>query len=126
MHSKKILIVDDDTDTLANLSDILSDRGFEIDTAASGEIALEKVKECCPDGDNCYDICLLDFKMPGMDGVELLKCILQLNPKLQAIMITAYAGEDGMQRAIEAGTWRVFRKPVDILQLLGSIEEAVA
>ena len=122
----RILIVDDDQDILANLSDILNDLGYETDTASSGEDAIGKVEQLCPSQDNCrYDLCLLDFKMPGIDGVELYKKILEYNPRLRAIMITAYAGDDGMNRAVEAGTWRVLRKPVDIEELLGLIREAV-
>lgn len=123
----RILIVDDDEDILANLSDILSDLGYQTDTANCGEAAIGKVENFCPDEQNCcYDLCLLDFKMPGIDGVELFKKIQGFNPKLRAIMITAYAGDDGIQRAIDAGTWKVLRKPVDIEKLLSMIKEAVA
>jgi CheY-like chemotaxis protein len=123
----RILIVDDDQDILANLSDILTDLGYQTDTAPDGEAAIVKVEELCPDEDSCqYDLCLLDFKMPGMDGVELYEKILEHNPKLRAIMITAYAGDDGVQRAVDAGTWKVLRKPVDIKLLLGMISEATS
>ncbi len=123
---KRILIVDDDADIVANLSDILTDLGFRIDTALSGEAALEMVKECCGNGHCCYDVCLLDFKMPGMDGVELLQRFQKDNSKFRAIMITAYAGDDGVQRAVAAGTWEVLRKPVDIPALLKCIDAALA
>ncbi len=123
----RILIVDDDQDIRANLSDILNDLGYQTDTAADGEAAIVKVEQLCPNSEHCqYDLCLLDFKMPGMDGVELYEKILEYNPKLRAIMITAYAGDDGVQRAVDAGTWKVLRKPVDIQQLLGVIGEAMS
>ena len=61
--------------------------------------------------------------MPGIDGVELYQEIQNYNPKLRAIMITAYAGDDGVQRAVEAGTWKVLRKPVDMEQLIDMIKE---
>lgn len=126
-QSPRILIVDDDQDILANLSDILTDLGFDTDTAASGEIAMEKVYRCELDRTKrSYDLCLLDFKMPGMDGVELCQRIRQHYPQLRAIMITAYAGDDGVQRAVDAGTWKVLHKPVDIKMLLSMIHEAVA
>lgn len=125
--SYRILIVDDDEDILANLSDILSDVGYRTDTANCGEVAIGKVASVCTDEDaRNYDLCLLDFKMPGIDGVELYQKISTLHPNLRAIMITAYAGDDGVQRATEAGTWKVLRKPVDIKQLLVMIEEAAA
>ena len=122
----RILIVDDDEDNRANLADILSDIGFETETASCGDDALEIVYQNRPNGGSGFDLCLLDFKMPGMDGVELFQKIRTVIPKLPAIIITAYAGDDGVQRAQDAGTWKVLRKPVDIQALLGMIDEAVA
>jgi len=94
----RILIVDDDKDILANLSDILTDLGYATDTATCGESAIGIVEKMCPDQASCqFDLCLLDFKMPGIDGVELYEKISEFNPTLRAIMITAYAGDDGVQ-----------------------------
>ena len=121
--SYRILIVDDDLDILANLSDILSELGYDIITAASGQQALEKLDEV--DEGQRLDLCLLDFKMPGMDGVELLEKIHERRPEVPAIMVTAYAGEDGDRRAMEAGTWKVMRKPVDVRLLIGMIGQAI-
>ena len=123
--SHRILIVDDDDDNRSNLSDILCDVGYETETACDGQVALEKFGTDCSRDECRFDVCLLDFKMPGMDGVELLQEIQEKNPNLRAIMITAYAGEDGVERAIAAGSWKVMRKPVDIAALLGVIGEAV-
>ncbi len=123
---RRILIVDDDADTLTNLSDILTDVGYETETACDGQSALEKVGIRCRQ-DRCrYAVCLLDFKMPGMDGVQLVQELHASFPELPAIMITAFAGDDGVRRALAAGTWKVLRKPVDISDLLLSIDEAVA
>lgn len=124
--SYRILIVDDDVDSLENLSDILKDRGYQTETAVNGTVALEKLDHELPDDCCKFDLCLLDYKMPGMDGVELYRRILSAHPGLRAIMITAFAGDDGVHRAEAAGTWKVLRKPVDIELLLGMISEAVA
>ena len=115
----RILIVDDDEDILANLSDILSDVGHKTETAPNGLLALEKVEKACP------DVCLVDFKMPGMDGVQLIEKIHCTHPDLRTIMITAFAGDDGVERALQAGTWKVLRKPIEIDSLLGLINESV-
>lgn len=120
----RILIVDDDEDNLSNFADILADHGYRIETAGDGKIALEKLQAVSLDGQ--FSLCLLDFKLPRMDGVELYQKIVASQPGLQAIMITAYAGDDGVQRAEAAGTWRVLRKPVDMKLLLGLIDEIVA
>ena len=123
----RILIVDDDQDILANLSDILNGTlAMRRILRLVGRTRLEKIERLCPSHSEChYDLCLLDFKMPGIDGVELYQQILQFNPKLRAIMVTAYAGDDGVKRAVEAGTWQVLRKPVDIDLLLTTIAEAI-
>ena len=65
--SPSILVVDDEPDICANVKDILSEFGYEVDTATSGVSALELVKR------KNYDVALLDLKMPGMSGVELFK-----------------------------------------------------
>lgn len=127
MHNARILIVDDDPDIRANISDILIELGYYTETAADADVAMKKISHVDP-ADNCcrFDLCLLDYKMPGMDGAELFEKINQMYPELRAIMITAYAGDEGVQRALDAGTWKVLRKPVDMPSLIGLIEEAVA
>lgn len=123
--SQRILIVDDDQDILANLADILNDVGYETDTAGSAELAIRKIDKVCVN--RCrYDLCLLDFKMPGMDGVELFQQIQQQQPDVRALVITAYAGDDDVRRAEEAGALQVLRKPVDVPHLLSLIDQAMA
>jgi CheY-like chemotaxis protein len=122
----RILIVDDDRDTLSNLSDILSDIGYHTETASDGYLALEKIGTQTPQQESPFDLCLLDFRMPDMDGAELMIRMKSIAPRLRAIMVTAYAGEDGVHRAQAAGTWKVLRKPVDIKALLSMIDEAVS
>ena len=126
MKSKtvRILIVDDDPDIRANIADILEDLGYHTDTASDGTVALNKMCMQSGDPDCRYDLCLLDFKMPGMDGAELFERIHQKCPDVRAIMITAYAGDDGVQKAIDAGTWKVLKKPVDVESLIELIVEA--
>jgi len=114
-----ILIVDDDPDIAISVSDVLTDMGYQTDIAGDGQSALDLVRN------RSYDVALLDFKMPEMDGVALYQQIQKLRPTIVAIMVTAYAGSDGVNRARNAGTWKVLRKPVDLDTLLGLIEEAV-
>lgn len=114
-----ILIVDDDRDIAINMADILSDIGFRTDVAHDGASAIRLVR------DSQYDVALLDFKMPGMDGAALYEEMKRLQPNLVGIMVTAYAGSDGIERARSAGTWQVLRKPVDFDKLLRFIDEAV-
>jgi DNA-binding NtrC family response regulator len=114
-----ILVVDDDADTCQNLADILTDLGYRVDTAPDGPAALELVRR------RAYDVALLDYKMPGMDGLTLYREIKRLRADTVAIVVTAYASGTGAEEALAAGAWQVLPKPVDFGRLLGLVEEAV-
>jgi two-component system, NtrC family, response regulator HydG len=113
-----VLIVDDEVDTCRNLSDILSDLGYDVDVAHDGPSALELVRQ------KMYDVALLDLKMPGMDGLTLYRKIKQMRAGTVAIIVTAYASSETATEALEAGAWQVLSKPVDIPQLLSRVDEA--
>lgn len=114
-----ILVVDDDVDTCRNLSDILSDLGYRVDTAHDGLAALELVRR------HQYDVALLDLKMPGMDGLALYHEIKKLRADTVAIIVTAYSGGSTTEGARTAGVWQVLPKPVDFPRLLGLVGEAL-
>jgi DNA-binding response OmpR family regulator len=114
-----ILIVDDEPDTCANLSDILTDLGYHVDTATSGEAALELVRS------KRYDVALLDFKMPGMDGLTVYRKLKELQADTVAIVVTAYASAATESKSLEAGAWKIVAKPVDFPSLLRLVEEAL-
>jgi CheY-like chemotaxis protein len=114
-----ILVVDDDVDTCRNLSDILSDMGYQVDTAHDGPAALEKVRQ------RAYDVALLDFRMPGMSGLELYREMRKLRAETVAIVVTAFAGKDTADQALAAGAWQVLPKPVDFPRLVGLVDQAL-
>jgi DNA-binding NtrC family response regulator len=114
-----VLVVDDEVDTCRNLSDILTDLGYRVDTAFDGLSALELVKK------NDYDVALLDLKMPGMDGLTLYREIKKLRAGTVAIVVTAYASSDTAAEALSAGAWQVVSKPVDFTRLLKLVDEAM-
>ncbi len=114
-----ILVVDDDPDTCRNLADILSDLGYHVDTAADGYAALELIRR------HPYDVALLDYKMPGMDGLTLYRQIKRLRSGTVAIVVTAYAGGGTAEEALHAGAWQVLSKPVDFTKLLKLVGEAL-
>ena len=72
-HHASILVVDDDVDTCRNLADILGDLAYHVEAAHDGPSALELVRR------RHFDVALLDLKMPGMDGLELYRAILEKN-----------------------------------------------
>jgi CheY-like chemotaxis protein len=114
-----ILVVDDDVDTCRNLSDILTDMGYHVDIAHDGPSALELARR------HSYDLALLDFKMPGMDGLTLYRELRKLQAETVAIVVTAFAGKTTTEEALAAGAWRVLPKPVDFPRLLGLVDQAL-
>lgn len=114
-----ILVVDDDPDICRNVSDILTDLGYRVDTATDGPAAIELVRR------NPYDVALLDLKMPGMNGLEVYRTIRQLRSSTVALLVTAYASQATTEEALQAGAWRVVPKPVDFPRLLGLVTEAL-
>ena len=103
----RILVVDDDRMVRDSLKDRLEQHGFQADTAESGAKALE-----CLAGQT-YRLMLLDIKMPGMDGVEVLKRTKEMRPELSVVMTTAQATVETAVQAIEMGALDYLMKPFD-------------
>jgi DNA-binding NtrC family response regulator len=114
-----ILVVDDDPDTCQNLSDILADLGYHVLTAQDGFAARELVRK------NSFDVALLDFKMPGMDGLELNREIRRISPSTVTLIISAYVTPAETEEALRAGTWKVLSKPMDLGTVLPLVDEAL-
>jgi CheY-like chemotaxis protein len=117
MAASAILLVDDDWDTCASLSDIISDLGYRVDVAYDGPAALELSRR------HPYGLAVLDYKMPGMDGVELYTHLKQVRVDTVGVLVTGFAADDTAQAAARAGIRRVLPKPVDFGRLLPLIEE---
>lgn len=114
----RLLVVDDDLDTCANLADILSDIGYDVQTASDATAALRALDE------HAFDIVLLDLKMPGMDGLQLYRELKRRSASTVAILITGFADSETRERAKQLGVWRILPKPVDVPALLPLISEA--
>ncbi len=83
--SKRILVVDDEEPVKFLLSEELREEGYEVDSASSGEEAIEKVKQ------GKYDLVSLDIEMPGMSGLEAATKVREISPKTKVILATAYS-----------------------------------
>lgn len=114
-----ILVVDDEPDTCRNLADILGDLGYHVDTAPDAPAALALVRQ------HPYDVALLDFKMPGMNGLDLYREIRKVRAGTVAIIVSAYTNAATKEEALGAGAWHVLAKPVDFSKLLGLVDEAI-
>jgi len=115
MDPPSVLIVDDDDDIRANLADILEDMGYVTRTAADGTEAIRLVRE------NRHDVALVDYKMPGMDGLTLYHSIRQIRPEMATFLVTGFAEAGVTEAALGAGIVHVIDKPVDVPLILGRI-----
>ncbi len=115
----KILVVDDETTMLETLSSFFGNRGYQLMTAASAEAALKLIKEEQP------SLALIDIKLPGMNGLELLKIIKHDYPGVKTFVITAYDEEN--KKAAEAiGVDAFFAKPIGLDALKRKVVEVLS
>nr|MCU0564623.1 response regulator [Desulfobacterales bacterium] len=107
MNSTKILIVDDETIMRESLAGWLERDGHQVQTAASGEDALKKCAQ------TRFDILLLDIKMEGMSGLDVLRRIKEADPEAAVVMITAYGSIATAIEAMKNGAFDYMLKPFD-------------
>lgn len=116
----RVLIVDDEKGFCDIVFRLLKRDGFAPLVAYDGKKALEMIASGMPDA------VLLDVRMPGMDGLEVLRRAKELDPDLPILMVTAYGGFDGAVQAIKAGAFDYLTKPVDNTELVAKVRQALA
>jgi len=114
----KILIVDDEVAFANTLAQRLQIRGIKVGIAYDGEQALSKLKK------EELDVVVLDLKMPGMDGMEVLQEIKRVYPNIQVIMLTGHGTDKDEEQAKKLGGFDFLNKPVDIDTLEQKIKAA--
>jgi DNA-binding NtrC family response regulator len=119
MSEARILVVDDEYLIRWTLQQNLEREGYEVLLAETGEEALEKVKGEAP------DIALLDIKLPGMDGYEVLEKALKIDEGIVPIMITAFDEVDKVVKAMRMGAFDYISKPFDFSKVYLSIQKAL-
>lgn len=110
----RVLIVDDDASILGIVSEVLGDDGYAVMTAASGEEAVEILRE------NQFSLVMSDIRLPGINGVEVLEHIKLVSPRTNVIMITSHASLDTSIDAIKHGAYDYLLKPFEDLSLISS------
>ena len=109
---KKILWVDDEIDLLRPHLRLLEQKGYQVDTAANGEDAIELVKN------KVYDLVFLDEMMPGLGGLQTLSEMKDISPALPVVMVTKSEAESLMEEAIGSKITDYLVKPVNPSQIL--------
>ncbi len=108
---KRILIVDDEENTRIGLSKLLSQEGFEVDSAANGNEALDYL------GREKVSLVISDINMPEMNGLAFLRELSRKFPSTNVIMITAYGGVESYLEAMNLGAYEYLHKPVRLDEL---------
>ena len=118
--NKKILIVDDQFGIRILLNEVLQKEGYNIFQAANGIQAQEIAKK------HSLDLVLLDMKIPGMDGIEILRRMKKIEPNIRVIIMTAYGELDMIQEARELGALAHFAKPFDISDIRQAVKQYIS
>jgi DNA-binding NtrC family response regulator len=116
----KVLLVDDEEAFVNTLAQRLKMRELNVNTVYDGEQALARVKSEEP------DVMVLDLKMPGLHGMDVLKEIKKAYPNMQVIILTGHGTDKDEEEARRLGGFDFLRKPADIETLIGKIKEAYA
>ncbi len=118
MEKMRVLLVDDEIEFVSALAERLNLRGFDAETATSGEEALQKIAAAPP------QVVLLDMLMPGMSGLEVLKRVKRDHPEVKVILLTGRGSWDGIQ-GVREGAYDCLMKPVQIEELMQIMAGAV-
>ncbi len=115
----RILVVDDESNARNALAEILKEEGYSVETAADGFKGLSRFNDFAP------DIVLTDLKMPGMDGVQLLRKVREIESGLPVIVMTAFGAVDTAVQAMRAGAVDYLTKPINADELLLVVERSL-
>jgi DNA-binding NtrC family response regulator len=118
MDKMRIMLVDDEAGFLSTTKKLLERKGVRVTTAASGQEALEKLA-----GESVH-VVILDVKMPGMDGVAVLKAVKSRYPLVQVVMLTGHGTVESALEGLRSGATDYLMKPIDIDELIAKAEEA--
>jgi DNA-binding response OmpR family regulator len=115
----RVLLVDDEPELVFTMQERLELRGFEVDAVTSGEEALKLVTE------NLYDVMVVDVKMPGMGGAQVLASVRDSHPSMPVILLTGHGGtEEGEEHLLKEACAYLY-KPINIAVLIDTMKSCV-
>ncbi len=115
----KILVVEDDEVLRQLLIDVLTDQGYEVEAAETGEEGLGTMEQ------DVFDVVLLDINLPGMDGMDVLRLVPARQPDSQVVMMTAFGTVDTAVEAMKQGAFDYINKPFSTDELVLTIQRAL-
>ncbi|MBN1843778.1 MAG: response regulator [Deltaproteobacteria bacterium] len=118
MNEFSVLVVDDEDDFRETFVKRLKRRNLDVSGVESGEKALELLDE------NPFDVVILDVKMPGMDGVDVLREMKKKRPLTEVIMLTGHASVESGIEGMKLGAFDYIMKPADINELMDKMRQA--
>ena len=118
MKEFKVLMVDDEEDFVTTLSERMKMREVDSEVALDGEQALQRVEDDIP------DVMVLDLKMPGIDGLEVLRRVRKAYPQIPVVILTGHGSEKDEAEARRLGAFDYLQKPVDIEKLVKILRKA--
>jgi len=119
-HAGRLLIAEDEAETRLLLKRTLTRAGFDVAVAADGGEALEILR-----ADDTIDVLVSDVRMPVRDGLELLKEVRRLRPKLRVVLVTAYLDVQQYYEVMKSGAFEYLSKPFKIPDLLEVLDRAM-
>jgi DNA-binding NtrC family response regulator len=113
----RILVIDDDENIRKILVAILTDEGYQVETAATARKAVERTKK------EFYNVALIDIRLPDMEGIELLTRLKPTTPRMRKIIVTGYPTLQNAVKAVNEGADAYIMKPFDVEKVLETIRE---
>lgn len=119
MASENILIIDDSPEILTQFCNFLKEEGFEVETASDGQAGIAKIEK------RFYDLIVTDLKMPGLDGMQVLKYVQENSPDSICIILTGYGTVKNAVEAIKLGAFDYLTKPIKLDEILITLRRAL-
>lgn len=120
MSDIRVLLVDDEVHFTTSMAKVLSRRGFDVTVASDGLTALPMIAK------EHFQAIVLDIKMPGMDGIQVLREIKRFSPGIPVILLTGHLSASEEDESLNEGAYAYLRKPYPVLELVKVISAAVS
>jgi len=119
MANENILIIDDSPEIVTQFANFLKEEGFEVETALDGQAGIAKIEK------RFYDLIITDLKMPGLDGMQVLKYVQENSPDSICIILTGYGTVKNAVEAIKLGAFDYLTKPIKLDEILITLKRAL-